>query len=54
MNETKTDGFASCDPKVPCDQPKHTQIFNADFLFIAISAVVVHTYAMVYTYLFVM
>ena len=42
-----------CDP---CDAPQktQTQIFNADFLFIAITAVAVHMYAMVYTYLFVM
>ncbi len=52
MEEQKTDGCPSCDE---CDVPQqHTQIFNADFLFIAISAVVVHTYAMVYTFLFVM
>lgn len=54
MDEKTIDGCPSCEPKVSCDQPKHTQIFNADFLFIAISAVVVHAYAMVYTFLFVM
>ncbi len=31
---------------------KQTPIFNADFLFITITAVVIHTYAVVYSFAF--